>query len=114
MPRDTAGGLDVRRHAGWFPDDQDDLEAWLAGHAERAARREGQPLRHASVQAFADLIETDPVVGMYIRRMIDQVPQTRAYSKRHLTSPQAASCRAVYVGLGRRHACGESALVASG
>ena len=35
------GGVDVRRQAGWFPDGQDDLEAWLAGHAERAAARGG-------------------------------------------------------------------------
>jgi len=66
-----AGGVDVRRRAGWFPDGQDDLEAWLAGHAERAAARGGQAPRHRSVVAFAELIETDPVVGMYVRRMID-------------------------------------------
>ena len=24
--------VDVRRQAGWLPDDQDDLESWLAGH----------------------------------------------------------------------------------
>jgi len=82
------GGVDVRRRAGWFPDGQDDLEAWLAGHAERAAARGGQAPRHRSVVAFAELIETDPVVGMYVRRMIDQVPTGRAYSKRHLTSPE--------------------------
>ena len=83
-----AGGVDVKRAAGWFPDAQDDLEAWLAGHAERAEARAGQPLRPRSVQAFAALIETDPVVGMYVQRMIDQVPAGRAYSKRHVRSPE--------------------------
>ena len=24
--------VDVRRQAGWLPDDRDDLESWLAGH----------------------------------------------------------------------------------
>ena len=83
-----AVGVDVRRQAGWFPNGQDDLEAWLAGHAERAEARAGQALRHRSVVAFAELIGTDPVVGMYVRRMIDQVPTGRQYSKRHLSSPE--------------------------
>jgi phosphatidylserine decarboxylase len=83
-----SGGVDVKRAAGWFPDAQEDLEVWLAGHAERADARAGQPLRHRSVQAFADLIRTDPVIGMYVQRMIDQVPTRRQYSKRHLTSPE--------------------------
>lgn len=43
---------------------------------------------HTSVAQFGNLIETDPVVGMYVRRMIEQVPTTRAYSKRHLSSPE--------------------------
>lgn len=28
--------VDVRRQGGWLPDSQEDLEAWLAGHRERA------------------------------------------------------------------------------
>ena len=59
-----AGGVDVRRQAGWFPDGQDDLEAWLAGHAEKAADRADEPLRHPSVAAFGELIDTNPVIGM--------------------------------------------------
>ena len=82
-----AGGVDVKRAAGWFPDAQEDLEAWLAGHAERAEARDGQALRHHSVRAFAELVESDPVVGMYVQRMIDQVPAGREYSARHLRSP---------------------------
>jgi len=36
---------------------------------------------------FKRLIASDPVVGMYVSRMIAQVPETRAYSKRHLEDP---------------------------
>ena len=45
-------------------------------------------MRHTSVAALADLIETDPVVGMYVQRMIDPVPTTKQYNRRHLTSPE--------------------------
>jgi len=64
------------------------LEAWLAGHAQRVAALGEQVTLHPSVAQFGNLIETDPVVGMYLRRMIEQVPTTRAYSKRHVTSPE--------------------------
>jgi phosphatidylserine decarboxylase len=81
-------GVDVRRQGGWLPDSQDDLEAWLAGHAERAETRAGEPLRHRSVSSFSQLVETDQMVGMYVQRMIDQVPVGRKYSQRHLTNPE--------------------------
>ena len=45
-------------------------------------------MRHSSVTALAELIETDPVRGMYVQRMIDQVPASKQYSRRHLTSPK--------------------------
>ncbi|GAC1439954.1 MAG: phosphatidylserine decarboxylase family protein [Mycobacteriales bacterium] len=80
--------VDVRRQAGWFPADQHDLEEWLAGHAERAAARGDRVVLQPSVAALGELIDSDPVVGMYVQRMIDQVPTTRAYTKRHLTSPE--------------------------
>jgi len=80
MPTD---GIDVRALAGWFPPGQEQLESWLAGHVERVGGREAQELR-PSVTAFRDLINSDPVVGMLVRRMIEQVPQTRAYKQRHV------------------------------
>jgi len=80
MPID---GNDVRGLAGWFPPGQEQLEGWLAGHVERVGGREGQELR-PSVAAFKDLIDSDPVVGMLVRRMVEQVPQTRAYRDRHI------------------------------
>ena len=82
----TAG--DVRRQGGWLPDNQDDLEAWLTGHRERvAAKGEGVPL-HPVLAEFQALIDSDPVVRMYLSEMIAQVPRNRQYSKRHLESVQ--------------------------
>ena len=81
-PRHT----DVRRQAGWLPESQDDLEAWLDGHRERAEAR-GEPVpRHPVITEFQQLIDTDPVVRMYLNQMIAQVPGTKPYRKRHLES----------------------------
>jgi len=78
---------DVRRQAGWFPASQDALEGWLAGHRQRVEAK-GQDIElHPAVADFQRLIASDPVVGMYVSRMIDQVPKTRSYSKRHLEDP---------------------------
>jgi phosphatidylserine decarboxylase len=78
--------VDVRRQAGWLPDDQDDPESWLAGHRERVEARGEQVVLHPVLVEFQELIDTDPVVRMYIHQMIAQVPSTKAYSKRHLES----------------------------
>jgi phosphatidylserine decarboxylase len=79
---------DVRRQAGWLPASQDALEDWLAGHRQRVEAK-GQDLElHPAVLDFQRLIASDPVVGMYVSRMIDQVPTTRAYRKRHLEDPE--------------------------
>ena len=78
--------VDVRRRAGWLPEDQDDLESWLDGHRERVeARGEHVPL-HPMLTEFQELIDTDPVVRMYINQMIAQVPSTKPYRERHLES----------------------------
>jgi phosphatidylserine decarboxylase len=79
---------DVRRRGGWLPAEQDDLEAWLAGHAERvAAKGEHVPL-HPVIEEFKELIDRDPVIRMYLNEMIAQVPRGRDYRKRHLQSVQ--------------------------
>lgn len=79
---------DMRRRGGWLPDDQDDLEAWLAGHRERvAAKGEHVPL-HPVMEEFRALIDRDPVVRMYLNEMIAQVPRGRDYRQRHLQSVQ--------------------------
>ena len=79
--------VDVRRRAGWLPEGQDDLEAWLAGHRERVEARGGQVVLHPVLTEFQELIATDPVVRMYINQMIAQVPKAKPYTKRHLESP---------------------------
>jgi phosphatidylserine decarboxylase len=78
--------VDVRRQAGWLPDDQDDLEAWLAGHRERVEARGEQVVLQRVLVEFQELIDTDPVVRMYLNEMIAQVPRTKPYRKRHLES----------------------------
>jgi phosphatidylserine decarboxylase len=80
--------VDVRRRAGWLPDDQDDLESWLAGHRERVEARGEPVVLHPVLSEFQELIDTDPVVRMYINQMIAQVPSTKPYRKRHLESVQ--------------------------
>src|SRR6202047_3341799 len=79
----TAG--DVRRQGGWLPDNQDELEAWLAGHRERVAAKGKVPL-HPVLAEFQALLDSDPVVRMYLSEMIAQVPRNRQYRKRHLES----------------------------
>ena len=41
---------------------------------------------HPVMTEFQELIDTDPVVRMYINQMIAQVPSTKPYRKRHLES----------------------------
>ena len=79
-------GVDVRRRAGWLPDDQEDLEAWLAGHRERVEAKGEQAVLHPVLIEFQELIDSDPVVRMYLNQMIAQVPSTKSYRKRHLHS----------------------------
>ena len=69
-----------------MPDSQEDLESWLAGHRERVEARGEQVVLHPVVAEFQRLIDTDPVVRMYVERMIAQVPKNRNYRMRHLTS----------------------------
>ncbi len=77
--------VDVRRRAGWLPE-QDALEVWLTGHRERVEAKGDQAALHPVMAEFQDLIDTDPLIRMYIERMIEQVPKNRNYSKRHLGS----------------------------
>jgi len=58
----------------------------LAGHRERVAARGGQIKLHPVIAEFQALIDSDPVVRMYLNEMIAQVPRNRQYSKRHLES----------------------------
>ncbi|GAC1611858.1 MAG: phosphatidylserine decarboxylase family protein [Mycobacteriales bacterium] len=77
---------EVRRSAGWLPRQQD-LEEWLAGHEQRVADLGDDRLLHPTLQALQALIEDDPLIGMYARRMIEEVPPAKPYTRRHLHNP---------------------------
>ena len=77
---------DPRRQGGWLPGDQDKLEAWLDGHQERVAAKGDQRPLHPVLEEFRQLIDSDPVVRLYLNEMIAQVPGNRQYRKRHLES----------------------------
>ncbi len=83
---DFPAAKDMRRQAGWLPAGQDELEGWLAGHRERVEAKGEQAQVHPVIAEFQELIDTDPVVRMYLNQMITQVPRRRQYSKRHLES----------------------------
>lgn len=78
---------EIRRSAGWLPAQQD-LEQWLAGHAQSVAERGADHPLHPAVADFQALLDADPLLGMYVRRMIDEVPHSKPYTRRHLTSPE--------------------------
>src|ERR1700761_3234879 len=59
--------VDVRRRAGWLPEDQDDLESWLDGHHKRVEGRGEQVVLHPVLAEFQELA-------------------TKPYRKRHLES----------------------------
>ena len=75
--------VDVKRRAGWLPD-QDALESWLAGHRERADARREQVELHPVLAEFQQLLDREPVLRMYVERMIAEVPQGKPYTERHL------------------------------
>jgi phosphatidylserine decarboxylase len=77
---------DVRRRAGWLPRDQDALEEWLAGHTSRVESRGEKIVLHPVITEFQELIDSDPVVRLYVNEMIEQVPRTKPYRKRHIES----------------------------
>ena len=82
---DTSPSTDLRRRAGWLPD-QDALEDWLEGHRQRAEAKGEQAKLHPVLVEFQALLDSDPVLRMYLERMITEVPRSRAYRRQHLTS----------------------------
>ena len=85
MTQDGFAG-DVRRQAGWLPPSQDALEDWLAGHRQRVEAKGDIELQPAVVD-FQRLIASDPVVGMYVSRMIARPLETVS------TTPDARPAR---------------------
>lgn len=82
----TQKSEDLKRRGGWLPHDQDELEDWLDGRIDRLGEDDTAPYRHPVIQEFADLIDRDAIVRMYLTRMIEEVPKTRQYSARHIES----------------------------
>ncbi|KQR51787.1 hypothetical protein ASF88_09225 [Leifsonia sp. Leaf336] len=80
----TVTNNDLKRRGGWLPAGQDELEEWLEGRLDRLGDP-NKPL-HPVIQDFKELIETDAIVRMYMTRMIEEVPKSRQYSKRHIES----------------------------
>ena len=76
----------VLRQGGWLPENHDDLEDWITGHRERVEERGTDVPLHPVIVEFQELIASDPVVRLYMTEMIEQVPKSKPYRKRHLTS----------------------------
>ena len=68
----------------WLPRNQDALETWLEAFSNRVEAKPGPVKLHPVMLEFKELIETDPVVRLYITEMISQVPHNRKYRKNHL------------------------------
>jgi len=81
-----SNGVDVRRRAGWLPEAQNDLESWLSGHRQRVQAKGEHVRLHPAVTEFQELIDSDPVVRMYVHRMVAEVPHTKPYRRNHLES----------------------------
>ncbi|NYJ74929.1 phosphatidylserine decarboxylase family protein [Allobranchiibius huperziae] len=58
----------------------------MKGHQQRAEAKGDQVVLHPVIVEFKELIAGDPVVRMYLDRMITEVPRSRSYSRQHLTS----------------------------
>src|SRR5947209_17892608 len=77
--------VDARRSRGWLPK-QGEVESWLEGHRTRVQARGEQITLHPVLKEFRELLDSDPIVRMYVERMIEQVPRTKPYDKRHVES----------------------------
>jgi phosphatidylserine decarboxylase len=68
----------IRQLAGWLPN-QDELDVWLAEHRERVKARGEQVVLHPVILELQHLIDTDPVVRLYLNQMVEQVPKSQKY-----------------------------------
>jgi phosphatidylserine decarboxylase len=84
MTNDTDGV--ATRAGGWLPGNQEDLETWLADLSSRVVAAGQRVALHPVITEFQELIAHDPVVRMYMTQMIQQVPNGKPYTKRHLES----------------------------
>ncbi|MDH2442403.1 phosphatidylserine decarboxylase family protein [Amnibacterium sp. CER49] len=77
--------IDVRRKAGWLPE-QEDLESWLDRHRQRVADLGEQLTLHPAVARLEELVEHDPVLKMYAERMVAEAPRGKEYGQRPVES----------------------------
>jgi phosphatidylserine decarboxylase len=77
--------LDVRRKAGWLPEQQD-LESWLTRHRQRVAALGERLVLHPVTARFKDLVEGDPVLRMYAARMVEEAPVGKEYGDKPVDS----------------------------
>lgn len=64
----------------WLPSDQTILEEWINWVIEEV-KKEGEAKLDPSVEAFGELIQTDPEVFMYTKKMFEQVPNRPPYNE---------------------------------
>jgi phosphatidylserine decarboxylase len=69
----------------WLPH-QDALEDWLEGLVTDVRDKAGTVTLHPVIEELHELVDNDPIVRMYFTQMIEQVPHSKRYSKRHLES----------------------------
>jgi phosphatidylserine decarboxylase len=77
--------VDVRRKAGWLPQ-QEDLESWLTRHRQRVAAMGEKLVLHPVMVKFQELVEGDPVLRMYAERMVAEAPRGKQYNDRPVES----------------------------
>jgi phosphatidylserine decarboxylase len=77
--------VDVRRKAGWLPE-QEALESWLTRHRQRVAALGERLVLHPVMARFKDLVEGDPVLRMYAERMVAEAPVGKQYADKPVDS----------------------------
>ena len=77
-------GTFAPRVGHWLPR-QEAIEGWLSGLVRRVEAKPSAPLSPV-IAEFRELIDRDPVVRLYMTRMISEVPNTKPYRQNHLQS----------------------------
>lgn len=77
-------GTVLPRPGKWLPAHHH-VEEWVA-QLSRKVEEKKVSTYHPVIQEFQELIDTDPIVRMYISRMITEVPKTKPYRTNHLRS----------------------------
>ena len=75
-----------RRACGRLSSHQDALEAWLGDLVSAVEARGEAVALHPVIREFQRLIDSDPIIRMYMTEMIIQVPHAKPYRQRHLKS----------------------------